>query len=305
MAYPVDAGITTMSGKYIPELWSGVLLDKFYAATVFGEISNTKYEGEISAVGDKVTIRTIPDFTVSDYSIGMTLASERPDTTIVELLIDKGKYFNLSINRVEEKQADIDYVNKWADHGSQQMKVSIDSSVLAGIYADVAAANKGATAGAISGNIDLGATTAPITLTKVNIIDKICELGQVLDEQNAPETDRWLTIPAWAATRLKTSDLKDASLTGDGKSPLRNGRIGMIDRFMVYVSNQLPHVTDTTECFHLLAGHKSSLTFATQLTENEIIPNPNDFGKLMRGLQVYGFKVVLPTMMADLYATAG
>jgi hypothetical protein len=96
---------------------------------------------------------------------------------------------------------------------------------------------------------------------------------------------------------IKQSDLKDASLTGDGSSILRNGRVGMIDRFTIYMSNQVKTVSNagsaTTETVYCMPfGHKSSLTFASQLVENEVIPNPDDFGQLMRGLQVFGYKII-------------
>lgn len=309
-------GDTVVIDNYIPEIWSGKLLEKFYAATVFGEISNTDYEGEIKSHGDTVHIRVLPDITINDYSINQELSYERPAVTKVDLLIDHGKYYGVSINKVEEKQADIAYVNKWAEDASDQMKISIETGIFADIYDDPAAANKGATAGVISGNINLGVktgsegTSTAIQLTKTNIIDKIVECGQVLDEQNIPQSDRWIILPAWAITRIKSSELRDASITGDSMSILRNGKVGSIDRFTVYSSNLLFHETDALgtgdpEIFYIMFGHKKATTFASQLTENELIPNPADFGKLMRGLQVYGYKVLLTNAIGVLCAYAG
>jgi len=315
MAYPIDAGLgdyklaNGLSGTYIPEIWSGKLLVKFYAATVFGAIANTDYEGEITAHGDKVIIRTIPDMTIRDYEIGAGLQYERPTASKVELLIDKGKYFGVSINDVEKKQSDINYVNRWAEDGSEQMKISIDTGILAAIPASAGTYNYGTTAGKISGNISLGTTaadgSAAIALSKTTIVDKMIECGQVLTEQNIPETNRWFVVPAWASTRIKISELSEVSFSGDGVSMKRNGRIGVIDNFEIYVSNNVLSTTEgAVKCFSLLFGHKSALTFASQLVENETIPNPNDFGKLMRGLQVYGYKVIKDTAMGHLYGKA-
>jgi hypothetical protein len=185
------------------------------------------------------------------------------------------------------------------------MKVKIDYKILNDIYGDVDASNAGTTAGKISSGINLGTTGLPVEVTKSNVIDVLVQAGQVLDEQNVPETDRWAVIPAWMASRIKTSDLKDASLTGDSKSVLRNGRLGMIDRWTLYSSNNVAHTTDgENEAFHVLMGHKSALTFASQLVKNEILPNPHDFGQLMRGLQVFGYEVIKPVSMLDLYCYA-
>jgi hypothetical protein len=306
MAFPVAQGVPSLSGTYIPEIWSGKLLEKFYKATVFAQIANTDYEGEISEYGDKVYIRTVPDIVISEYQKGMSLDVQNPESDNVELLIDKGYYYNVNISDVDKKQSDINFMDAWGQDAAEQMKVKIDYKILNDIYGDVDASNAGTTAGKISSGINLGTTGSPVEVTKSNVIDVLVQAGQVLDEQNVPETDRWAVIPAWMASRIKTSDLKDASLTGDSKSVLRNdGRLGMIDRWTLYSSNNVAHTTDGgTEAFHVLMGHKSALTFASQLVKNEILPNPHDFGQLMRGLQVFGYEVIKPVSMLDLYCYA-
>lgn len=256
-------------------------------------ISNTDYEGEISGQGDKVKIRTVPSLEINDYQSGQNLVLQRPTSSIIELLIDKGKYWSAIVDDVQDVQSDIGLMNMWSQDASEQMKIKVDTEILGSVVADVAAANKGATAGRISGNINLGVTGTPVQLDKTNIVDFIIDMGQVLDEQNRPETGRFLVLPFWATSLLKKSDLKDASLTGDGTSPLRNGRVGMLDRFTLYQSNNLRQVTDTGHsCFDILAGVKNGLTFASQLTKTETLRAESTFGNIMRGLQVYGFKVI-------------
>jgi len=304
MAYPLAAGMPNYSGTFIPTIWAGKLLEKFYDASVVPQISNTDYEGLISAQGDTVNIRTVPNVTIRNYSAGQPLQVERPDSPMVTLNIDQGRYFNLVLDDVMEIQSDINLMNTWSSDASEQLKINIDTYVLANVAVDVAAVNKGATAGRLSANLNLGATGAAVQLTKANIIDKLLEMGQVLDEQNVPETGRWVVMPAWAIRLLKSSDIKDASLTGDGASPLRNGRVGMIDRFTLYSSNLLPRYVDTNSPFDIIAGHKVGLTFATQITKTETLRSESTFGTLMRGLQVFGMKVVKGDALVRLYAYA-
>ena len=304
MAYPLAAGMPNYSGTFIPTIWAGKLLEKFYDASVVPQISNTDYEGLISAQGDTVNIRTVPNVTIRNYSAGQPLQVERPDSPMVTLNIDQGRYFNLVLDDVMEIQSDINLMNTWSSDASEQLKINIDTYVLANVAVDVAAVNKGATAGRLSANLNLGATGAAVQLTKANIIDKLLEMGQVLDEQNVPETGRWVVMPAWAIRLLKSSDIKDASLTGDGTSPLRNGRVGMIDRFTLYSSNLLPRYVDTNSPFDIIAGHKVGLTFATQITKTETLRSESTFGTLMRGLQVFGMKVVKGDSLVRLYAYA-
>ncbi len=318
MPYPVSgspysgsAPNPAYAGRFIPAVWSGKLVEKFYDSTVLSVISNTDYEGEIRNQGDTVKIRTKPTITISNYQADQALAVTRPSSDIVELQIDKGKYFNTVLDDVMAIQADIDMMSLWADDAAQQMKITVDTDVLAFaiINGGTVAANKGLTAGRISANIRLGATTTPAYVNKIgqgaedgtsaandmSVVDYLVNMGQVLDEQNIPESGRWVIVPAWFATMIKKSELRDASITGDGSSILRNGRLGMIDRFTVYVSNLLPAGVAgglaATE-FAVYAGHKQGLTFASQLTKVETLRSESTFGTLLRGLQVYGFKVV-------------
>jgi len=303
MAFPNQGGTPSYSGTFIPEIWSRKLQVKFYDATVLTAISNTDYEGEIKNQGDKVKIRTIPSIVINAYSSGETLINQRPTSANVELLIDKGQYWSTIVDDVQEHQADIDLMNMWSNDASEQLKIVVDTDVLSAINADVDSTNKGATAGRLSANVNLGVTGTPVGLTKANIIDSIIDLGQVLDENNIPETDRYLVIPVWASALLKKSDLKEASLTGDNVSVMRNGRLGMIDRFTLYSSNLLPSVTDgSNKCTTMYAGHKAGLTFASQIVKTETLRAESTFGDIMRGLKVYGYKVIKPTAIASLYA---
>lgn len=303
MAYPVQAPYPSYSGTFIPEIWSKKLVEKFYDATVLAAISNTDYEGEIRNQGDLVKIRTIPTLQINNYASGQTLVNQTPTSNVIELLINKGKYWSAICDDVQEVQMDIDAMNLWAQDASEQMKIAVDTDVLAHIIPDFSADNVGNTAGRISNNINLGVTGTPLLLDRTNIIDTIIDLGQVLDEQNVSEQGRFLVMPFWATALLKKSDLRDASLTGDGTSVMRNGRVGMIDRFTLYNSNNLPSATEgTRKAYYFIAGTKTGLTFASQLTKTETLRAESTFGDIMRGLQVYGYKVVNPVCLAAAYA---
>jgi hypothetical protein len=290
-------------GVFIPEIWSGKLIEKFYAATVLAAISNTDYEGEIRNFGDKVKIRTKPTITIRDYQLDQVLTVDRPSSTAVELTIDYAKYFNLVLDDIMERQSDMNLLSMWADDASEQLKITIDTAVLTGIDAGVDVKNKGATAGKVSGNVNLGATGTPIIPTGTTILDSIVNMGQCLDEQNVPETGRWIIIPPWVGSLIKKSDLRNASISGDGVSLVRNGRLGMIDRFTLYSSNLLPTVVDGTHSVtRIFGGHPAGLTFASQISEMETLRSESTFGTLLRGLQVYGYKVIDGTTLVELYA---
>ena len=300
MAYATSSGHPQYTGNFIPEIWSGKLIENFYDATVLSAISNTDYEGEIRNMGDTVNIRTTPEITIQTYVKGQTLSVENPDKAKLQLVIDKGEYFACVEDDVDQVQTDMNLMDMWSKDASERMKIKIDQRVLTDLLPDVSANNKGQTAGAISGNIDLGVAGTPEALTTSNVIGKIVDMGTVLDEANCPEGDRFLVIPAKMAGLIKQSDLKDASITGDGSTPLRNGRLGMIDRFTVYVSHNL--VKSGNE-FSVIGGHTMGFTFASQMTNMETIRSETTFGNIIRGLQVYGYKVVKPEALATMIVT--
>lgn len=296
MAYPVVGGRPQYSGNFIPEIWSGKLIENFYDATVLASISNTNYEGEIRQMGDAVNIRTTPEITIKTYVKGQTLAVENPDKPKIQLLIDKGEYFACVEDDVDKVQSDIQLMDTWSKDASERMKIKIDQRVLTDILPGIAAANKGATAGRISANINLGTSGVPVALLKTTVLDYLVDMGTVLDEANCPEGDRFIVIPAKMAGMIKKSELRDASISGDGSSILRNGRVGMIDRFTVYMSHNL---SVTAGKFSIVAGHKMGFTFASQMTNMETLRSENTFGNIIRGLQVYGYQVVKPEALAQ------
>lgn len=320
--FPVQAPFNTnpaYSGTFIPAVWSAKMNAKFYAASVYGEIANTNWEGEISGMGDKVIIHTAPTITVSDYKVGGGLNYQVPTPDTQELLIDKGKYFAFQINDVLAYQSQPDLMDVFAADAAEQMRVAIDSNVLYNTFNQCASANQGATAGVKSSAYNLGTDGTPIDLSSTNVLQKILELASVLDEQNVPSSDRWLLLDPLARSMLMQSNLAQADYMGDDVSIVRNGRTGQIDRFKVYVTNQLPYAVDTGDDVPwlsgdgsensitstgdvarrtIIAGHKSAITFASQITKMETVRNPSDFGDYVRSLNVYGFKVVKPEAMA-------
>ena len=307
--YPTgSSGNSLQSTGFIPEIWSGKLVEKFYAATVLSAISNTDYEGEIKNKGDRVKIRTKPTITIHDYKADGLLGLDRPTGGTVELYIGNGKYFSLILDDVMEIQSDLNILSMWSDDAAQQLKIAVDSDVLLGIVSTGSspfnASNSGTTAGAITGSINLGTQGAPLSVVSKNpgsgdveLLDVLMRLGQTLDEQNIPEEGRWVVMPSWAGRMIKQSELRQAYLSGDSVSMLRNGRLGMVDRFTIYISNLLPNHSSASATFDsgewpIFAGHPHALTFASQISKVETLRSELTFGQILRGLQVYGYQVV-------------
>jgi hypothetical protein len=293
------------TSKFIPDLWSGKMQVKFYAATCLAEVTNNEWEGEIKDVGDKVIIRSIPNITISTYTKGLALSSQVPTSTPIELNIDTGKYFQVVLDDVDRVQSDMRLMDAFSDDAGEQMKISCEVDVFANAPSGAASANKGNTAGVQSGNIRLGVAATPCFLAKEatgagtgattgnakSALDHFVDMGLVLDEQNVPESGRFAVIPPALAARLKKSELKQVNLTGDDTSVIRNGKLGMIDRFTLFVSNNLALSSGE---YTIFAGTRDAISWAAQIAKVETLRAQNTFGDIMRGLNVYGYKVTKP-----------
>jgi hypothetical protein len=303
------------SGGFIPQLWSNKLNAKFYANTMMTEIANTDWEGEIRNQGDTIRIRTAPSITINDYAgAGTTLSSEVPAPIYTDMQIDKGKYFSVQVNDVLAHQADMDLMNMFTDDAAKQLKIAIENEVFYNWFVTTGADadNKGATAGALSAEYNLGTDSAPIDqATPANVLNTILRMSAALDEQNVPEDGRWLIMSPYERQLLMQTDIAQAYFTGDSASTIRTGKIGMLDRFTVYVSNLLPKGTTDKALVAglsaastgsadvgskprrmMVAGTKAACAFASQISKTEPLRNQNDFGDIVRGLAVYGRKVV-------------
>ena len=304
------------SGAFIPTLWSGKLLAKFYQNTMLSEVTNTDYEGELKNQGDTVRIRLAPSISISDYTVGQNLSYEVPTPSFQDMQVNKGKYFGVQVNDVLAYQSDMNLMNMFTEDAAKQLKIAIENEVFFNSFVTEgpAAANEGATAGAISAAYNLGTDVAPVDqATPENVLKAILRMSTVLDEQNVPEDGRFLILSPYDRHLLMQSSIAQAYFTGDQSSTIRTGKIGMLDRFSVYVSNLLPKgeagkalvaglsatstggaVTNAKARRTMIAGTKAATSFAMTINKTEPLRNQTDFGDIVRGLAVYGRKVVKP-----------
>jgi hypothetical protein len=230
--------------------------------------------------------------------------------------VNKGKYFGVQVNDVLAYQSDMNLMNMFTEDAAKQLKIAIENEVFFNnmVTEGPAAANEGATAGAISAAYNLGTDTAPIDqATPENVLKAILRMSTVLDEQNVPEDGRWLVISPFDRHLLMQSNIAQAYFTGDAQSTIRSGKIGMLDRFTVYVSNLLPRgaagkalvagltdpatggaVSSAKARRLMVAGTKAAMSFAMTVNKTEPLRNQTDFGDIVRGLAVYGRKTVKP-----------
>jgi hypothetical protein len=297
-------GANLSGGAFIPQIYSAKLQDKFYAASTVPAIANHNWEGEIMAFGDTVNIRKVPTITINDYSVNSAINYQDVTDEQIQLLINNAKYYAFKVDYVDDYQSDLALIDMITQDAAMQMAVTVDKSVLQSIYSSVATANTigGSSTGLVP---TIGDATYAIDIAglgtssnaAINFITPLLQAGQVLDGNNVPrDGKRWAVISPSLARYLKQSDLKSVLITGDDESPLRNGYVGSIDGMKLYVSTNLLNAVGATSSSptKIYVGHESALTFASQFIKHEMMPLQNTFGYGIKGLQVYGFKVVKP-----------
>lgn len=307
MSLPGAVGSQDPARSFIPEIWSGRIVAALLKETVMEAITNNYYKGEVQKWGDKVHIDFEPVPNVFDYHRQQKLKYENIEAPETILHIDSGHYFAAEVEDVlfYQSRNGQQRLNRWTENGGRGIAIAIDRRILNETPVDADTVNKGLTAGKETASINLGATGAPVGLTAANIIQKITDTRQVLNEQNAPKNNRWIVLPEWAYTLLLNSDLKNASFSADGGSTLRNGRAieDLIAGFGIYSTNSYLSVVDGAfTAWSIIFGQTDAITFAKQIEKTETLRSQETFADLVRSLCVYGFKVIQPKSLGVLYA---
>ncbi|HET9026089.1 MAG TPA: P22 phage major capsid protein family protein [Trueperaceae bacterium] len=267
--------------NFIPELWSRQLLTNFRKNLVFGSLINRNYEGEIRDAGDTVKITTPSAISVNAYS--GTVTYETPVSTQQSLLIDQQRYWAFELDDVDQAQANVSLMQAYMAEAAYALANDVDAA-LAGLYTE---------AGSNTLTIDLTATSP-----RQNMYPVIVDAGRILDEANVPRTGRWAVLsPKGYAHVLKEAEFIQAS--DSAHATLLSGQVGSIAGFTVYVSNNLTLATSRKYLF----GTNAAITVADQVTKTEALRRETAFKDAVRGLLVYGRKVVRPAALGVISAT--
>jgi hypothetical protein len=276
--------------NFIPEVWSAQLLSSLKKALVYAgpSVVNRNYEGEVSAKGDTVRITSISRPTIGSYTKDSTTITPETLTDAQRaLLIDQSKYFAFEVDDIDMRQA--------ADGGALMTEAAQESAYGLADTADqyVAGLYTGAQAGNQLGTVSV--TTGDLAFTQIR------KLAVKLDEANVPREGRYCVIPPWYhGLLLERSGLiqVDAAGTADG---LRNGTVGRLLGFDLLVSNNAPLVTG--DDYAVIAGYPGAISFAEQIVKVEAYRPESAFSDALKGLHVYGAKLVRPDGIATVVAS--
>ena len=322
------------NGNFSPTIYSQKVQKAFRNESVVEDITNTDYMGEIASFGDSVKIIKEPEITVSDYKRGTTVTAQDLVDADFSLNIDQANYYMFKIDDIEAAHSHVNFMDLATDRAAFRLRDSYDGEVLGylsgyekdgsgawvarsaanGTKADASAgadellaANKlditdfgGGSAAAIpvAAGGGAGGVTSPLAILN--------RMARKMDQANVDTADRWFVADPVFYELLMDEDSKFVNADFGGGDEVRNGRVGsgLIRGFKVYKSNNLPFVGtgagtadsagSTSDFGMVVAGHQSCVATAQQLAKTETYRDTDSFADIVRGMQLYGRKILRP-----------
>jgi hypothetical protein len=265
--------------NFIPTIWTETILRTNEDNLIAKKICNTSYSGTIKNAGDTIKFNGMSDPTVNPYT-GTVNYEDLGDSSVI-LKVDQQNYFAFQVSDIDEAQANVDLKNSQAKRASYQLAKTCDNYILgSGTYGVVPAGN-----------------TVTATITSANIIFNLSKMKQKLEEQNVTDKDTFIVVPPWVKQKLLMAGIKFQINNGI------NGTGGMswTDElgYDVYITNQVANTgTASVPVSQILAGSYNAMVYAEQILETEAIRLQTSFSDAIRGLHVFGHKVVKPNELA-------
>jgi hypothetical protein len=291
------------NGFFIPEIYSKKVQIALRKAAVAEAICNTDYMGEISNFGDTVNIIKEPQIAVADYTRGLAVTSTNLTDQELVLTIDQAKSFSFKLDDLERRFSHVNFQAVASDNAAYALRDAMDSNILTAIRAGATVTTGMGTTGT---PIDIG-----FTGSKVDPLNQMALAAKELDEANAPEEGRWfVAAPEWY-NALSNSSSKLLSVDFNaGQGSIRNGLVasGLLRGFQMYKSNNLPtnDLSGATPAGSATApvalfGHISATSAASSMNKVETIRDTGTFSDIVRGLMVWGRKVLRPEIVGKIH----
>ena len=278
--------------SFVPTIWSARLLENLRKTLVYTQpgIVNRDYEGEISQVGDSVRISLVGPVSTADYTRDVDInAPEALTDAQMALVIERAKYFNFSVDDVDKIQSRPMIMDAAMQEAAYALADAADLYV-AGFHAQVATANF------------IGTEAAPKTDlgTAGKAYEYLVDLGVLLTDAKVPTAARWVIVPPWFYGLLLKDDRFVKAGTPTSDMVLRNGEVGQAAGFRVLQSHNVPNTAGLKH--KILAGTSAAISFAEQINKVEAYRPERRFADAVKGLHLYGGKVLRPSGLAVLVA---
>jgi hypothetical protein len=294
MAFDKVSGNNNLAnGNFSPIIYSQKVQKFFRTASVIEAITNTDYAGEIEAYGDTVNIIKEPTISVSAYSRGAVVDAQDITDDQIQLTVDQANAFSFKVDDIEERHSHVNFESVATSSGAYALKNAYDKNVIAAMVAGVSSSGPDHLLGADSGSgqdQDVGFGSS-----EIDPVDTISKFNRLLNVSDVPEENRWFLAGPEFVEQLGQASSKLMSDTTGNATPLRNGKVlsGKIMNMDIYMTNNFA-ASSTSNFYKVLGGHMSSTATANHIAKIEVIRHPETFSDVVRGLHVFGRKVLRP-----------
>ena len=294
---------------FLPAVYSKKVLNFFRKASVVQAITNTDYAGELSAFGDSVKIIKEPTITVYQYERGADVTQTKLTDQELTLVVDTANAFKFKVDDIEANMSHVNWREIASSSAAYALKDAFDEGVLVVMFAGVSASSPNHVLGSDSatdlaagtfdgtGNLDIGFDSS-----EHDPIDVLGHMARLLDDSKIPEEGRWFVASPDFYEVLSSTASKLLSVDYNaGQGSIRNGLIssGKLRGFSMYKSNNIASTSNAAgKC---IAGHISSTATAQTITSTEVLRDPDSFGDIVRGLHVYGAKVLQDSALVSAF----
>ena len=281
----------TMSLTFIPTVWAARLLVALENALVYGQanVCNRDYEGEIREAGNTVKIASIGDVSIGNYVKNEDIDDPQVLTDAEQsLLIDQAKYFNFYVDSVDRAQQNVNVLDEAMRRSAWGLRSAADGFLAGVMEAAVTVSNT------------IGSLATPEVPTKDDAYEYLVDLGVKLDEASVPLEGRFVVVPAWYHGLLLKDERFVKAGTARSDTRLANGEVGEAAGFRILKSNNVPNTAGAK--YRIIAGHAVATSYAEQIIDLHTYKPEKRFGDAVKGLHVYGAKVVRPTALAMMIA---
>ena len=270
--------------SFIPEVWSARLLEHLRKNLVVANLFNRNYEGEISQMGDTVHINQLAEITIKDYTANVDIANpDQLSTTDIPLVIDQGDYYNFYLNDVDRAQARGDLMDNAMRSSAYGLADKLDS-YLAGLLAE----------GTLT--TDLGSDASPLSVNAETAYALVVKMKVALDKANVPTQGRYLLMPPEFEGYMLLDQRFAGGNGANNESRLINGQVGRAAGFDIFISNNVKNTEGAK--YKVIASTIDQATYANQLVRTEAYRREKGFDDGVKGLHVYGAKVLRPEAVA-------
>jgi hypothetical protein len=274
--------------NFAPTIWSTRILSRLNEELVFGKVCNREYEGLVSAYGDTVKINEIGPVTIRSYTRGSTsdITWEYLTDAQKELKIDQAKYFAFQMEDIDKAQNTPGVLAEATDEAMWGLRNNIDEAIAAKYTeAGITVIGTSATSGQdVSSNV---------------LIRCFSNAQWKLDEANVPQAGRWMVVPPWFAQKMVLAGIIRNT---DNSAQIMSGRAPVnFMGFNVYVSNNVSGGVPAADNCKIMCGYSGTIALVVQLLNVEAVRPAKQFTDLVKGLLVYGIKVVRPNTLGVLY----